>query len=181
VITRILASGFGGQGVVLSGMVLGQAGVLEGLYVAQAASYGAEARGSACKCGIILSDQPIAYPHVTEVDWLLAMSQDGYDKFLPLVTDAGKIVLEQGLVEPNTDDSRAHIAIPATTTALKEFKHRMGANMIFLAASVSLGGFVSRKSLEEALRISVPQQHHNLNLRAFELGFRIAKNMEIGS
>jgi 2-oxoglutarate ferredoxin oxidoreductase subunit gamma len=176
-ITQVLASGFGGQGVVLSGVVLGQAAVLDGLYSAEAASYGAEARGSACKCGIILSDQPIAYPHVTEVDWLLAMSQDGYKKFRSEVKESGKIIYDEELVSPELDDKRTHIAIPATRTALDHFKHRMGANIIFLAASVALGNLVSRKSLEEAIRMNVAEQHYDLNMRALDLGYQIAQKL----
>jgi len=173
-ITQILASGFGGQGVVLSGVVLGHAAVLDGLYAAEAASYGAEARGSACQCGVIISDQPIAYPHVTEVDWLLAMSQDGYKKFRSAVIASGKILYDQELVNPDPADPHPHVSIPATRTALDQFNRRMGANTIFLAAASALGNLVSRKSLEEAVRLNVAPQHYDLNLRAIDLGYKIA-------
>lgn len=176
-ITQVMTSGFGGQGVVLSGVVLGHAAVLDGLYAAQAASYGAEARGSACKCGIILSDQPIAYPHVTDVDWLLALSQDAYDKFRSWVTDSGRIIHEEDLVTPDPDDAHPHIAVPSTRSALEQFNHRMGSNMIFLAASVGLANLVSRDALERAMKLSVPKQHHDLNLRALDLGFHIAETI----
>ena len=175
-ITQVLTSGFGGQGVVLAGVVLGQAAVLDGLYAAQAASYGAEARGSACKCGIILSDQPIPYPHVTSVDWLLALSQDSYDKFLSEVADSGRIIIDQDLVNPDPNDPRPHTAVPATRTALEHFNHRLSANMIFLGAAVGIGNFVSRQSLENAMKKSVPEKHHELNLKALDLGFQLANN-----
>ena len=175
-ITQVLTSGFGGQGVVLAGVVLGQAAVLDGLFAAQAASYGAEARGSACKCGIILSDQAIAYPHVTNVDWLLAMSQDAYDKFLPEVAESGKVIYDQDLVTPNPKDRHPHTPIPATMTAMEHFNHRLSANMIFLGAVVGIGNFVSRQSLENAMMKSVPEKHHNQNLKAIDLGFQLANN-----
>jgi len=176
-ITQILASGFGGQGVVLSGLVLGHAAVLDGLYAAEAASYGAEARGSACHSGVVISDQPIAYPHVTDVDWLLAMSQDGYKKFRSAVTASGRILYDQELVSPDRTDPHPHMAIPATRTALDQFNRRMGANIIFLAASAALGKLVSRKSLEEAVRLNVAKQHLDLNIQALDLGYQIAKNL----
>ena len=177
-ITQVLTSGFGGQGVVLSGVVLGQAGVLDGLYVAQAASYGAEARGSACKCGVILSDRIIAYPHVTEVDWLLAMSQDGYDKFLSNLADNGRVIYDQDLVKPDPNSPYPHTPIPVTSTALMHFNHRMSANMIFLAAAVSIGNFVTHESLEKAMLNSVPKQHHEINLKAINLGFQLTNNQQ---
>ena len=151
-ITQVLTSGFGGQGVVLAGVVLGQAAVLDGLYAAQAASYGAEARGSACKCGIILSDQPIAYPHVTDVD--------------------------QDLVKPNPNDPHPLTPVPATSTAMEHFNHRLSANMIFLGAAVGVGNFVSRQSLENAMQKSVPKQHHDVNMKAINLGFQLTNNQQ---
>jgi 2-oxoglutarate ferredoxin oxidoreductase subunit gamma len=172
--TQILLSGFGGQGVVLAGLVLGHAAVLDGLYAAQAASYGAEARGSACKCDVILSDKPIAYPHVTEVDWLLALSQDGYNRFRAKLVSSGNIILDDSLITIDPNDSHRHIGIGATKAALEHFNHRMFANMIFLGAVVKIGNFVSRKSLEESLRLNLPQQHHDTNLHALELGYQLA-------
>ena len=177
-ITQVLTSGFGGQGVVLAGMVLGQAAVLDGLYAAQAASYGAEARGSACKCGIILSDQPIAYPHVTDVDWLLALSQDGYDKFRSEVADSGRIIFDQDLVTPDPNDPHPLTPVPATSTAMEHFNHRLSANMIFLGAAVGIGNFVSRQSLENAMQKSVPKQHHDVNMKAINLGFQLTNNQQ---
>jgi len=171
--TQILISGFGGQGVVLAGVVLGHAAVLDGLYAAQAASYGSEARGSACKCDVILSNEPIAYPHVTEVDWLLTLSQDGYNQFRKKLLPTGKIILDDSLVTLNSNDPHRHIGIGATKAALEHFNHRLVANMIFLGAAVQIGNFVSCKSLEESLRLNLPPQHHETNLRALELGYQI--------
>jgi 2-oxoglutarate ferredoxin oxidoreductase subunit gamma len=173
-ITQVLVSGFGGQGVVLAGVVLGHAAVLDGLHAAQAASYGAESQGTACKCGVVISDQPIAYPHVTEVDWLLAMSQDGYNRYHAMLLPSGNIILDDGLVNSDAGDAHRHIRIGATKAALEHFNHRMVANMIFLGAAVRIGNFVSRKSLEEALRLNVPPQHLEANLRAIDLGYHIA-------
>ena len=68
-------SGFGGQGVVLAGILLGQAGVIDGKYVSGSNSYGAQARGSGCKSEIVFSDGPIDFPHLTTADILVAMSQ----------------------------------------------------------------------------------------------------------
>jgi 2-oxoglutarate ferredoxin oxidoreductase subunit gamma len=73
-IKQVRLSGLGGQGIVLSGMLLGQAGVMEGKYIAGSNSYGAQARGSGCKSEIVFSDSPINYPHLTISDVLVAMS-----------------------------------------------------------------------------------------------------------
>ena len=78
---QVRLSGFGGQGIILAGLLLGQAGVIEGKYIAGSDSYGAQARGSGCKSEIVFSDGPIDFPHLITSDILVAMSQGAYHTY----------------------------------------------------------------------------------------------------
>lgn len=88
--TEIRVAGFGGQGVILSAMVIGKAAsIYQNGYATLTQSFGPEARGSACSAQLILSDEPILYPYITNPDILIVMSQEAYTKFSPEVKDGG--------------------------------------------------------------------------------------------
>src|SRR5512141_2567638 len=98
-LTEIRIAGFGGQGVILSAIVLGKAAsIFEGDFATMTQSFGPEARGGACSAQVILSDSPILYPYVTRPDILIVMSQEAYGKFAPELKDGGMLVIEQDLV-----------------------------------------------------------------------------------
>ena len=82
-IKEIIITGFGGQGIILAGRILGKAAALgdhkESTLVE---SYGPESRGGACSAQVIISDKTIHYPYVGYPDILICMSQSGYDKFI---------------------------------------------------------------------------------------------------
>ena len=80
--TEIRIAGFGGQGVILAGMVIGKAAAIhDGKFATLTQSFGPEARGSACSAQLIVSDEPILYPYITEPDILVAMSQEAHARF----------------------------------------------------------------------------------------------------
>lgn len=162
--------GLGGQGVVLAGLLLGEAGVIEGRYVAGANSYGAQARGSACLAEVILSDGPIDFPHVTAADVLVAMSQGAYDLYCGGVGEGALILYDTSQVRPGTDPDIRHLAIGATETALKTLKNKQAANIILLGALVEAMPLVSAGALEKAIRKHVGQRFLGLNLKAFSTG-----------
>ena len=166
--------GFGGQGIVLAGVILGQAGVIEKLNVAQAASYGSEARGSACRSEIILSSQPIVYPHIKSADIIGAMSQSGYDKFHDRLKDENSIlVYDSSMVKIDESKLFKQIGFPATESAIKTFKKKIVANIVFLSAIIGLTEVVSPKALQKAIEKNVPPKFLELNLRAMEEGLNM--------
>ena len=76
----IRIAGFGGQGVILAGMVIGKAAAIhDGKFATLTQSFGPEARGSACSAQLIVSDEPILYPYLTQPDILVVMSQEAHD------------------------------------------------------------------------------------------------------
>src|SRR5512142_1974481 len=98
--TQIRIGGFGGQGVILSGIIIGRAAaIFGGLHATLIQSFGPEARGSASSAELIVSDQPINYPYVGELDMLVVLSQDAYARFSPKLKKGGLLVTESDLVK----------------------------------------------------------------------------------
>ncbi len=170
-IQQIRFSGFGGQGVVLAGLLLGQAGALEGKYVSGSNSYGAQARGSGCKSEVILSDHPVDFPHLTIADILITMSQGAYDLYWKEVReDSGLILYDRDFVTPKENRRVQQIGIPATHLAIERLKNKQVANIVFLGALVELTRIVSPQALRKAMTLHVTERYRSLNLKAFRLG-----------
>src|SRR5579863_2225787 len=107
-LTEIRIAGFGGQGVILSAIVIGKAAcIYQGAYATMTQSFGPEARGGACSAQVILSDQPILYPYVTRPDILVVMSQEAYTRFAPELKPGGMLIVEQDLVHFGSSHSGA--------------------------------------------------------------------------
>jgi len=168
--------GLGGQGIVLMGEILGEAAVLDKKYVGQTSSYGAEARGSACKSEVVISESWIDYPKVTEADVLVCMSQGTYDQNKTKVNpQKGIIFIDSQLVHPDPSSPMRATPIPATEQALGELGNRMVANIVLLGAVVKAAGLVSEGSLLQALSGRVPEALLELNKKALALGFKLSK------
>jgi 2-oxoglutarate ferredoxin oxidoreductase subunit gamma len=173
---QVRFAGLGGQGIILMGEILGEAAVMEKKYVGQTSSYGAEARGSACKADVVISDSWIDYPEVTEADVLACMSQGTYEQNRVNVnTSNGMIFMDPQLVKPDPSLALKHIPVPATEKALQELGNRMVANMVLLGAVVKAVGLVGEESLLQALSNRVPPSLLELNKKALALGFNLGK------
>ena len=98
---NIIFSGFGGQGIVLSGVILGWAAVHDGKNVIQTQSYGSEARGGSCKCDVIIEDTEIFELEPDDIDILVAFSQPAFNKYFPGLRNDGTIFIDKDLVKPN--------------------------------------------------------------------------------
>ena len=102
-ITQIRLAGIGGQGVMLAGLLLGQAGMVEGKYVAGSDVYDTQVRGSGCKSEVIFSDCPIDFPHVITPDILVAMSQTAYDEHSKDMATGGLILYDASQTTPRKE------------------------------------------------------------------------------
>ena len=174
--TEIRISGFGGQGVVLTGYVLGRALTLfEGMEAVMTQSYGPEARGGASSANVVISDHSIAYPFVQNPDILIALSQEAYTRFRPQAKADAQVLIDEDLVKPFEDDLVR--MIPATRLA-EELGRRIVANMVMLGFFTALTGLVSRESMEKALEASVKPKTVALNLEAFGRGYQYAAEKE---
>ena len=168
---QVRFAGLGGQGIILMGEILGEAAVIEKKFVGQTSTYGSEARGSACKADVVISDSWIDYPEVTEADVLACMSQGTYEQHKTKVTPStGIIFFDSPMVKPDPSSSLQHIPVPATERALKEIGNQMVANMILLGAVVRALGLVKEASLRQVLSNRIPPSFLELNMRALALG-----------
>lgn len=166
---EIRISGFGGQGVVLAGYILGKAfSLYQGLEAVMTQSYGPEARGGASSANIVVADRPIDYPFIQKAEVLVLLSQEGYTRFRPEAAENPMVLIDEGLVEPSAGDL-VH-GIPATVIAA-ELGRRIVTNMVMLGFVASKLDLVDRDALIKAIETSVRKDTIPLNLQAFERGY----------
>jgi len=173
--TEIRIAGLGGQGVILAGQILGRAAVHDGKHVVQTQSYGAEARGSAAKSEVIISDEPIKFPLIRKCDILVAMSQTALDKNLNNLKANGVLLVDKDMVADVPELNAQIFRVPATSTAKTEFKRRIYANAVMLGSLTKATRIVSRKAMENAIRDSIPKEMLEENLRGFQLGLQLVE------
>jgi 2-oxoglutarate ferredoxin oxidoreductase subunit gamma len=169
--TEIRIAGFGGQGVVLAGRLLGEAAIRDGKRAVQTQSYGPESRGGAARSEVVVSSETIDYPKVIEADIFVALSQTAFDKYHLAVKESGKIVVDADLVK--TDDDKAY-SVPFTKTADSMGK-RMVANSVMLGYLLASTGVIATESMEATIREKVPEHTIDLNLEAFHRGMALWK------
>lgn len=168
--TEIIISGLGGQGVILAGQILGKAAVYDGKNAVQTQSYGAEARGSAAKSEIIISNGKTGFPAVRKCDILIAMSQEAVDKHAKDLKEEGFLIIDSTSVRKIPDTKATVVQIPATETAEKTFRSNMYANMLILGAITRTTGIVTPKAARKAIEDTVSQKYVSINLQAYEKG-----------
>jgi 2-oxoglutarate ferredoxin oxidoreductase subunit gamma len=171
-LTEVRISGFGGQGVILSAIVIGKAGcIFEGGYATMTQAFGPEARGGACSAQVILSNSPILYPYVTRPHILVTMSQEAYSLFAPQLKEDGILIIEQDMVRiDNLPPGVRVYSVPATHMA-EELGKRMVLNIVMVGFFGAVTGLLNPESLRAAVADSVPQAFRELNLKAFDKGF----------
>jgi 2-oxoglutarate ferredoxin oxidoreductase subunit gamma len=171
--TEIKFGGFGGQGVILAGIIIGRAAsIYENRFATLTQSFGPEARGSACSAQVIVSDEKVLYPYVTRPEILLIMSQEACNKFLPEATDDATVIVEEDLVKPKELKSGMKVyGIPATRLA-EELGRKMILNIVMVGFFTAVTKLVDYKAAKAAVKVSVPQGTEDMNLRAFERGYQ---------
>jgi len=171
--TEIRIAGLGGQGVVLAGLILSKAAVYDGLQVVQTQSYGAEARGSAAKSEVIISDQKIGFPLVRKSDVLVAMSQTALDKHLKDLKEDGILIIDGGTIKETPTVKPQVFRVMATKTAETELKSKMYANMVMLGVLAKITRIVTQNAVEKAVRDTFSAEAGEKNLTAFRAGLSL--------
>ena len=178
--TEIRIGGFGGQGVILAGIILGKAAsIFDENEAVQTQSYGPEARGGASKCEVVVSDSEIDYPKVQSPDILVAMSNEALIKYIVDLKDEGTLI-----VDPSTTDiedvrdfiDQHNIKVyeaPATKTANDEIGLKIVANIVMVGAITKITGVISENATIEAIKDSVPAGTEEKNINAFNAGFNL--------
>jgi len=172
---NMVFAGFGGQGVLFTGKVVSYAGLLDGKEVTWMPSYGPEMRGGTANCSVIISDEPIGSPVVSEPDVLVAMNAPSYDKFIDKVKPGGKVIMDSALIDREVKRKDIEVfKVPATQLAIDKQLPGL-ANMFLLGKLLSTTSFTAEKTVEEAIKKSVPERNAHLaepNMKAVKLGIR---------
>jgi 2-oxoglutarate ferredoxin oxidoreductase subunit gamma len=176
-LTEIRLAGFGGQGVILSAIVLGKAAsIYQGAYATMTQNFGPEARGGACSAQLVLSDSPILYPYVTHPDIMVILSHEAYVRFGSEVKEGGILIVEQDLVRVSDVSKSVQVySIPATRIA-EELGKRMVLNSVMVGFFTSVTRLLEPDAVRKAVADSVPKSFRELNLKAFESGFEYGAN-----
>lgn len=169
---QVRLAGFGGQGIVLAGMILGKAVTLfESGNAVMTQSFGPEARGGACSADVVISSGRINYPRVTVPDVLVVMSEHAARTYGPNTSPGATVLVNENLVKtmPQGPGLKIH-TIPATAIAEK-LGRGMVANIVMLGFITSVTKIVRYDSMKEAVLASIPAGTEELNISAFQAGY----------
>ena len=171
--TQILLSGFGGQGILFTGKFLAYKGLLTDKNVSWLPSYGPEMRGGTASCSVIISDEEVGSPIISEPDVLIAMNLPSFEKFEPTVRPGGIVIADSSLIETksNRTDIDVHY-IPATALASEMGKQSL-ANMIILGKLLSIMGEFDEENIKTVLSKVIPPKKADMleiNMKAMSIG-----------
>jgi 2-oxoglutarate ferredoxin oxidoreductase subunit gamma len=181
-LTEIRIAGFGGQGVILSAVVLGKAAsIYENGFATMTQNFGPEARGGACSAQLVLSDSPVLYPYVTQPDIMVVMSQEAYNRFAHELKPEGLLIVEEDLVRVSNPNSDKKVySIPATRFA-EELGKRMVLNSVMVGFFTAVTRLLSADAVRKAVADSVPPNFRELNIKAFDKGFEYGSTAQAGT
>ena len=168
---EILITGFGGQGIVLTGNILGMAATLyDNKHATMTQSYGPEARGGSCSSQVVISEEPILFPYAENPQVMICMSLAGFQKNCYILIDGGTMIWDTDLVKPETLNETWHCYnIPATRFA-EELGNSMMANIVMLGFVSAVCELVEPESLKQAVLKTVPPKTRDKNSIAFDRG-----------
>lgn len=177
---EIRFAGFGGQGIVLAGYIIGKAvSIYEKKHAIFTQSYGPEARGGACSADIIISGSKIYFPKVQEPDVLVLMSEEAYHTYSKNIADSSIVIIDEDLVKI-TDGFPKNVtlySIPATQIA-EDMGRKIIANIVMLGYFTAKSNLVSYESVKQSILSSVPKGTEELNINAFDKGYFYIEKME---
>ena len=172
-LVRVRICGYGGQGIVLAGMLLGKAASLyDGKEAVFTQSYGPEARGGASTADVVISTEPVDYPLITTADIVVALFQEAFVCYSPSLREGGVLIVEEDLVQLNGYDGPLS-RVPATRIA-ESLGARIATNIVVLGFLIGKTGVISIDAAKEAIRNTVKPKTLELNLQAFDAGYRYA-------
>lgn len=176
--TEIRISGFGGQGIIRCGYIIGKAAsIYNGKSATLTQSFGPEARGSACSAQVVIEKDRVLYPYITVPNILVAMSQEAYTKFESNLEKNGILLIDQDLVKPEKRrDQIKFYAIPATRIA-EEMGNKIIANIVMLGFFTAVTKILTKEAARKAIFGSVPERYIELNLKAFDRGYEFGEKL----
>lgn len=170
-------TGSGGQGLILAGIILAESVIKNGFNAVQSQSYGPEARGGASKSEVIISDKDINYPKVNSPDLLLCLTQKSFDKYAKNIKKKSILLVDSCVNIGDNIYTDFCYKIPIINTAKEKIGKQMVSNIVALGAIKELVEDIKDESLKQAILARVPQGSENLNIKAFNEGKMLIKNI----
>ncbi len=171
--TQILLSGFGGQGILFTGKFLAYKGLLADKNVSWLPSYGPEMRGGTASCSVIISDEEVGSPIISEPDVLIAMNLPSFEKFVPTVKAGGIVIADSSLIETKTERTDIDVYyLPATALASEMGKQSL-ANMIILGKYLAVSNDWNDDEIKSVLAKVIPPKKADMleiNMKAMSIG-----------
>jgi 2-oxoglutarate ferredoxin oxidoreductase subunit gamma len=171
----IRVCGFGGQGVILAGFIIGKAVcVFDKYHAVQSQSYGPEARGGAARSEVIISDEKIGYPRPTSIDVYVAMAQEAFNTYQDDLNDDAIVIVDPDLV-PSHDIGKPIYKIRAQKIA-EDLGNKIVTNISMVGAVTGIFDLLDPEAVKKAVVDSVPKRFTELNINAFERGLEAGRN-----
>ena len=175
--SEIRLCGYGGQGIILAGFIIGQAAtVYEHRNAVFTQDYGPEARGGACRADVVIADNPVLYPYIDAPGILVAMSQEAYQKYIPRVRPDTLVIIDEDLVIPDDGVTNRTLPMPSRRIA-GELGRVAVANVVMLGFLTAATKILSVDSMKQSILSSVPKNTGRLNMSAFEEGYASAQKL----
>ncbi len=174
--TKIRLIGAGGHGILTLGRIIGETAVKNGMEAIMTIGYSPARRGGWSRADLILSDEKIDYPIFTESNILITTTQETYDLEHRNVMEGGLIIYESSLVNPKIVNDVRQVGVQAFENALK-LGNRVVANIIILGFVNTILKLFPDEALLEVIKSRVKARYRDLNLRAYNVGRRIAMDM----
>lgn len=170
--TEVRFAGFGGQGIIRSGLILSMAAcIYSDKNAVQTQSYGPESRGGSCKSEVVIADEEIDFPKVDDPDIVMVMSQEAYYKYGVTAKKGGVVLVDPDMVTDRNDPREVEMFdVPATKIA-NEVGKTIVANVVMLGALTAITGIVTPEAVRKAILRNVPKGTEELNMTAFEKGY----------
>jgi 2-oxoglutarate ferredoxin oxidoreductase subunit gamma len=172
-------AGFGGQGIIKSGIIVAAAASIHaGKNSVQTQSYGPESRGGACKSEVVISEKEIDFPKLVQPDILVVMSQAAYNDYADDIKQGGTLILDPNMIPTQKDLGKVKIfKVPATKMA-DQLGRRIVANIVMIGAFVAITKLLDENAVKESIKENIPKGTEELNLAAFEKGYEYGKNLK---
>lgn len=174
----LMASGFGGQGVMLIGQILANAAMVEGKYSTWLPSYGPEMRGGTAYCTVVISDEPIASPITDSPNEMIIMNIPSLIKFEPTIVEGGLMILNSSVVDRDGERSDLDNAKVDANKIAEELGNMKVSNMVILGSYLGKTGAVSVESVKKALEKKLVGKKAaliDLNMKAILRGIEAVK------
>lgn len=172
---QVRLSGFGGQGIILAGIILGEAvSLYENRFAVQFQSYGPEARGGASRAEVVISDEEIDLLELIEPDVFLALSQEAFDKYIADAHEEALVIVDPDYVTNVPSSPRKVFSVPVSKIAREQIGKTIVINMVALGALAAITGLVGIDALKKAVSARVPRGTEEVNLKAVQAGYESA-------